>query len=48
MGVDVGAQSIPLSVAALHSASAALLSQVRALDALPSIGSFRTLDLKMS
>ncbi|KAF5364866.1 hypothetical protein D9757_013043 [Collybiopsis confluens] len=42
----VGAQPIPPSVAALNSASAALLSQVRALDALPRIGSLRTLDLR--
>ncbi|KAE9392990.1 hypothetical protein BT96DRAFT_944249 [Gymnopus androsaceus JB14] len=41
-----GAQPVPPSVAALHSASAALLSQVRALDALPRIGSLRTLDLR--
>lgn len=46
MGAVVGAQSIPPSVAALHLASAALLSQVRALDALPRIGSLRTLDLR--
>lgn len=46
MGAGVGAQSIPPSVAALNSASAALLSQVRALDALPRIGSLRTLDLR--
>ncbi|KAF9066813.1 hypothetical protein BDP27DRAFT_1329792 [Rhodocollybia butyracea] len=44
--VQVGASPIPPSVAALNSASAALLSQVRALDALPRIGSLRVLDLR--
>ncbi|KAJ3755304.1 hypothetical protein EV360DRAFT_49950 [Lentinula raphanica] len=37
---------VPPSVAALNSASAALLSQVRALDALPRIGNLRSLDLR--
>ncbi|KIK63448.1 hypothetical protein GYMLUDRAFT_57653 [Collybiopsis luxurians FD-317 M1] len=45
-GQVVGAQPVPPSVAALKSASATLLSQVRALDALPRIGSLRTLDLR--
>ncbi|KAJ3820740.1 hypothetical protein EV361DRAFT_803173 [Lentinula raphanica] len=37
---------VPPSVAALNSASAALLSQVRALDALPRMGNLRSLDLR--
>ncbi|KAJ3718662.1 RNA12 protein-domain-containing protein [Lentinula guzmanii] len=45
-GSTLGFQSVPPSVAALNSASAALLSQVRALDALPRIGSLRSLDLR--
>ncbi|KAJ3888987.1 hypothetical protein GG344DRAFT_67487 [Lentinula edodes] len=45
-GATLGAQPMPPSVAALNSASAALLTQVRALDALPRIGSLRVLDLR--
>ncbi|KAJ3795501.1 hypothetical protein GGU11DRAFT_837929 [Lentinula aff. detonsa] len=45
-GSTLGFQPVPPSVAALNSASAALLSQVRALDALPRIGSLRSLDLR--
>ncbi|KAJ3732761.1 hypothetical protein DFJ43DRAFT_1072791 [Lentinula guzmanii] len=45
-GSTLGSQPVPPSVAALNSASAALLSQVRALDALPRIGSLRSLDLR--
>ncbi|KAJ4469873.1 hypothetical protein J3R30DRAFT_1520211 [Lentinula aciculospora] len=50
-GRIVGSQPVapfmaPPSAAALHSASAALLTQVRALDALPRIGSLRNLDLR--
>ncbi|KAJ3842459.1 hypothetical protein F5878DRAFT_555797 [Lentinula raphanica] len=45
-GSTLGSQPVPPSVAALNSASAALLSQVRALDALPRIGNLRSLDLR--